>query len=78
MAFGGNLLDRDTSATLLYFSYTTLTTLGYGDIVPVNEFARVFTSVEAIGGQLFLAVFIARLIGLHLAHQSKRQNAPNE
>ncbi len=48
---------------LLYFSFVTLTTLGYGDIVPVSGAARSLTISETLAGQLFLAAFIARLVG---------------
>ena len=51
-------------ANLLYFSFTTLTTLGYGDISPVTPAARALTSLEAVAGQLFIAILIARLVGL--------------
>jgi len=56
-------------SNLLYYSFTTLTTLGYGDIVPINPLVRNVAVLEAVIGQLFLATFIARLIGLHLSHQ---------
>jgi len=46
----------------------TLTTLGYGDITPVSSAARALTSFEAVIGQLYLAVMIARLVGLHIVH----------
>lgn len=52
----------------LYFSFVTLTTLGYGDIVPITLGARGFSSLEAIAGQLYVAVLIARLVGLHISH----------
>ena len=52
---------------LTYFSITTLTTLGYGDIVPINGAARTLTNVEAVLGQLYLAILIARLVGAQLA-----------
>lgn len=48
--------------TAIYFSFVTLATLGYGDIVPQSEVARGVTIVEAIVGQLYLAVLIARLV----------------
>ncbi len=48
---------------LLYFSFVTLTTLGYGDILPVSGAARSLTISETLAGQLFLAAFIARLVG---------------
>ncbi len=50
---------------LLYFSYTTLTTLGYGDIVPLRPFARIWATMEAVSGVLYLAVFIARIVTLY-------------
>lgn len=49
-------------ATAVYFSFVTLATLGYGDIVPQSEVARGVTVVEAVAGQLYLAVLIARLV----------------
>jgi len=56
---------------LVYFSFTTLATVGYGDVVPTNGMAMMLANLEAIVGQLFLTVFIARLIGLHLAHHTR-------
>lgn len=47
----------------IYFSFVTLATLGYGDLLPVSEVARGLAIVEAVSGQLFLAVMIARLVG---------------
>jgi hypothetical protein len=52
---------------VLYFSFTTLTTLGYGDIVPTSPVSRMLASIEAITGQLYLAVLVSRLVGLHIA-----------
>ena len=49
----------------IYFSFVTLATLGYGDIVPRTDVARGFAIVEGVGGQLFLAVLIARLVSLY-------------
>jgi Ion channel len=54
-------------AEYLYFSFVTLSTLGYGDLVPVSLVGRLVAGVEAILGQLFLTILVARLIGLHLA-----------
>jgi hypothetical protein len=50
----------------IYFSFVTLATLGYGDLVPVSEVARGLAVVEAVSGQLFLAVMIARLVSSHV------------
>ena len=55
---------RAVSPTLLYLSVVTLSTLGYGDVLPVTEQARMLAAIEAIIGQLYLAVLIARLVGI--------------
>jgi len=49
---------------LIYFSFVTLTTLGYGDIVPVDPVARSLSNIEAILGQLYPATLLARLVSL--------------
>lgn len=49
----------------IYFSFVTLATLGYGDIVPHSDVARGLAIVEGVGGQLFLAVLIARLVSVY-------------
>jgi hypothetical protein len=51
--------------TLLYYSFTTLTTLGYGDITPVSPLARILASLEAVTGVLYVAVLIAGLVGMY-------------
>ena len=50
----------------IYFSFVTLATLGYGDIVPRSDLARGLAVVEGIGGQLFLAVLVARLVSSYV------------
>ena len=50
----------------VYFSFVTLATLGYGDIVPKSDLARGLAVVEGMGGQLFLAVLVARLVSLYV------------
>lgn len=59
--------DSRGFSTMLYFSFTTLTTLGYGDIVPAAAFARLVTSAESVIGQLFVAIIIGRLVGLEVS-----------
>jgi hypothetical protein len=66
VATGG---PRPASANeLLYFSYVTLATLGYGDVVPVTDVARSLAVLESLCGTIYLTILVARLIGLHLAH----------
>jgi voltage-gated potassium channel Kch len=50
----------------LYFSLTTLTTTGYGDIVAVDPFARSLANLESVIGQFYLAITVARLVTLEL------------
>ena len=50
----------------IYYSFVTLTTLGYGDILPLSERARALAYVEAIIGQFYLAVLLARLVGMYV------------
>ncbi|HEY8159103.1 MAG TPA: ion channel [Methylobacter sp.] len=52
--------------TLLYYSFVTLASLGYGDITPVAPLARTLAYLEAIGGQLYIAIMLAGLVGLFL------------
>lgn len=54
-----------TSRELMFFSYVTLTTLGYGDITPVSAVARSFALIEAAVGVLYVAVLVARLVSLY-------------
>ena len=53
--------------SLIYFSFVTLTTIGYGDIVPLHPYARGLANIEAIIGQLYPATLLARLVTLELA-----------
>jgi len=49
---------------MMYFSFVTLTTLGYGDITPLAPTARSLAMIEAVAGPMFVAVFLARLVGV--------------
>jgi hypothetical protein len=68
---GAELFDEGRRHFLLiYFSLSTLTTLGYGDITPASGAARGVAVVEAVSGQFYLAVLIAELIGRKVARSS--------
>jgi Ion channel len=58
-AFG---IQRPTRNTLLYFSLGAMTTLGYGDVRPVNSFARMLAVTQAVTAQFYIATVIARLV----------------
>ena len=64
-AWPGSLTGPDpiSESTAVYYSFVTLATLGYGDYLPRSDLARGIATFEVIGGQLFLAVMVARLIG---------------
>jgi hypothetical protein len=60
-------------ALFRFYSFETLTTLGYGDVLPVGSVARSLAAGEALFGQLFPAVMITRLVSLEFAERSARQ-----
>jgi voltage-gated potassium channel Kch len=55
-----------SATTMLYFSFTALTSTGFGDILPVDPFARSMVNLETILGQLYLTTLLARLVSMHL------------
>src|SRR5580698_10592603 len=61
--------EHGSGAALLYFSFVTLTTVGYGDITPLHPMARNMANLEAVIGQLYPATLLARLVSLELAHR---------
>jgi len=69
-AAGGSPIPSgsDTSG-LAYYSFVTLTTLGYGDIVPLHPVARMAAALEAVAGVLYIAITVSRLVA---AYQSER------
>ena len=69
-ALAGAVEGRDAHQSWTYYSFVTLTTLGYGDIRPVHPLARSLAVLEALTGQLYLAILLARLVSLQIG--SKR------
>ncbi len=66
-------VNRQVFTNLIYYSYVTLTTLGYGDVIPVSPPAKALSSLEAVTGQLYIAVLIARLVALQIVHSSQKE-----
>jgi len=62
-----DIVDHLTSNEIIYYSYTTLTTLGYGDIISLTPEGRIVSVLEAIVGQLFIAFLVARLVAIYTA-----------
>ncbi|MFT7586625.1 MAG: voltage-gated potassium channel Kch [Cellvibrionaceae bacterium] len=59
--------------TIVYYSYATLTTLGYGDVLPLTPWARTVAAFEAVVGVLYTAVIVARLVGLYAANEVEEE-----
>jgi hypothetical protein len=74
-----DMTNTEVRASLTYFSFVTLTTLGYGDITATHPIARMFVVFEALVGQLYPATLLARLVSLEISHrQGSLAPAPAE
>jgi len=70
-AFSGPVSLADGPRAYFYFSFVTLTTVGYGDVLPVHPAARSLAMLEAVTGPLYLAILVARLVSLAVASDRK-------
>jgi len=72
-AFAGMSVEDNPAlaSQLIYFSFATMTTTGYGDVAPLHPLARSLCNLEAIFGQLYPATLLARLMTLELAHRMR-------
>jgi hypothetical protein len=66
--------ETGTSSALLYFSFSTLTTAGFGDITAVNPLARNLANLESVIGQLYPATLLARLVSVELEHRHQTRS----
>jgi len=71
-----NASNRLEGFEALYFSLTTLTTAGFGDITPASPIARMLAMMEAVTGTLYLTVLISRLVSLHIAAGESDSSEP--
>jgi len=69
--------EHELGAALLFFSFSTLTTAGYGDITPLSPLARNLANLEAVIGELFPATLLARLVSLELEHRREQRKSPH-
>ena len=77
--YPGSFVDTDGRALqdgpdFLFFSYVTLTTVGYGNIEAITNQARSLASLEAMTGQLYLTIMVARLVGLHISKPKPKES----
>ena len=63
----GQSIDNQTFGNFTYYSLITLSTVGYGEITPFSNPARFASAFQGILGQLYLTIFLARLVGMHIA-----------
>lgn len=78
-SFSGGILDhagssKDVFQSFVYFSFITLTTLGYGDITPETQGAGALCQAEAVVGQFFIAVLVARLVSMYGSEKKNKEN----
>jgi hypothetical protein len=72
----GPASEQQTIPVLIYFSLTTLSTIGFGDITPLTLQARYAAVAEGITGQFYLAILVARLVGMQMSQSMSRQAEP--
>jgi voltage-gated potassium channel len=65
-----------SSISLIYYSFVTMTTLGYGDITPEGPLARVIAYLAAIAGQFYIAILVGTLVGMYLSQQRHDDDQP--
>ena len=70
-SFNGVTKESLETSPFFYFSIVTLTTLGYGDISPATRITRSLASFEAVVGQIYLTVLVARLVGMFASNSAK-------
>lgn len=75
---GGIVGEDGLMSKLVYFSFVTLTTVGYGDVTAVDPAARSLALLEALTGQLFPAILIARLVSMEVARRDTKEGSTKE
>lgn len=63
---------------MIYFSFVTMTTLGFGDVVPVLPVARFLVYMEAMIGQFYIAILVASLVGAHMATRQRKRSSSSQ
>lgn len=75
---GADKIDGPGFQNFVYLSYVTLTTLGFGDITPTRPIASSLITLEAVVGQIYLTVLVARLVGMHITAEVSELDEPAE
>lgn len=66
---------EEPTTSFMYFSLTTITTLGYGDLTPVSPLGRLLSTTLAVVGQVYLVTFVAMIVGLMVGQREKERSA---
>ena len=69
-AFSQSIETVDLFDSMFYFSFATVTTLGYGDIYPVSDIARTLANLEAVVGVMYPAIYISRVVALYTTQEA--------
>ena len=70
-AFSRSIIETESYGENIYFSFTTLTTVGYGDITPASSWAKMFANLEGIIGQIYPSVFLSILVSEYLSQRNR-------
>jgi hypothetical protein len=70
--------EPQPSPSYMYFSLTTVTTVGYGDLTPASDLARLAANAEAVIGQVYLVTFVAMIVGLRAQQWGNRHRGGEE
>ena len=76
--FFAQKVDPAANVEFLYFSFITMTTVGYGDLTPATDPGRVIVTFEALLGQVFLVTLVARLVAMYGLHRGPRRAGDDE
>jgi voltage-gated potassium channel len=63
---------------IFYYSYSTLTTLGYGDVTPINKSIKSIAIIEVIFGQMYIAIMISKLVGIYIYQSTVKNTTPKK
>lgn len=73
MSLAGETPSMAALRDFFYFSFSTLTTTGYGDMIPSHPISRVVVCLEEVAGSVYLAIMVARLVGMHVTQGRTQQ-----
>jgi len=67
--------DGSVGIDLIYYTFVSMTTLGYGDVVPIRPLAQAVAYMSAVAGQFYIATLVAGLVGAYVAQQLQREQS---